>query len=328
MVNALDPKEIADGIKNGDRIALSRGITLIESSLPDHHDLALTLLDECFADRKSSFRLGITGVPGVGKSTFIDALGMHLLDEGHRVAVLAVDPTSNQSGGSILGDKTRMEKLVGKDEAFIRPSPARNSLGGVERTTAKSIILCEAAGYDMVLVETVGVGQSETTVSTMVDFFLLLMLPSAGDELQGIKRGIMELADGIFVNKAELNPKSALKSVRDYKAALHLMNPRTDGWSPFVSSGSALEKSSVVDLWNSVLEFKNDILTKERFDEHRMSQHSTWFRQMISDDLIRHFTGSAEFAQMAREMESNIYSKTTSPFRASDTLLRRLLGNF
>src|SRR5210317_1087126 len=250
-------QDIADGVRAGNVRALAKAITLIESRNLDHSLAATTLLDELLPDTGNSIRIGISGVPGAGKSTFIEALGMSLLSQGHKVAVLAVDPSSQISGGSILGDKTRMEELSRQANAFIRPSPSSGTLGGVARKTRETMLACEAAGFDVIIVETVGVGQSETTVASMVDFFLVLMLAGAGDELQGIKKGILELADAIAINKADGdNVENAKRAVKAYETALSLLNPSSPSWKAPVLTCSALEMIGIEDIWNVVLDHK------------------------------------------------------------------------
>ncbi len=256
-MNSIDPKLLAT-----DRATLARAITLMESTRDDHQAEAQTLLAAILPKTGKSLRIGITGVPGVGKSTFIESFGLHAIAQGHKVAVLAVDPSSSKSGGSILGDKTRMAGLAQHDDAFIRPSPTGGSLGGVARRTRESVMLCEAAGYDIIIVETVGVGQSETEVADMVDMFVLLLLPGSGDELQGIKKGIVELADMIVVNKADGDLELQAKRVRtDYSAALKLLHPSSANWQPKVVTCSALTGKGIPELWQSVMEF-GVIMTK------------------------------------------------------------------
>src|SRR6056297_2832095 len=259
-------EQYVDGILNGDRTMLGQAITLIESSRLEHMELAQQIIERCLPYAGKSLRIGITGVPGVGKSTFIEALGTQITTSGHKLAVLAVDPTSERTGGSILGDKTRMEKLAADPRAFIRPSPSGDSLGGVARKTRETIILCEAAGFDTLFIETVGVGQSETSVHSMVDFFLLLMLAGAGDELQGIKRGIMEMADAIIINKAEGdNRQKSLLAKREYENALHLFPPAESGWTPVVRTCSALEKQGIDKVWETIYEYLNFIKNNDYF---------------------------------------------------------------
>jgi LAO/AO transport system kinase len=250
--------ELARALRAGDRTALARAITLVESRRSDHRQAAHALLQDLLPHAGDAIRLGITGVPGVGKSTTIDALGTHLTEEGHRLAVLTVDPTSTRTGGSILADKTRMTRLSSDPAAFIRPSPSGGTLGGVTAQTRETMLLCEAAGYDVVIVETVGIGQSETAVADMTDFFLVLMLPGAGDELQGLKKGVLELADMLAVNKADGdNVARAKAAAAEYRAALHILHPQSKDWSPPVLTYSALTGDGIVQLWKNVLEHRN-----------------------------------------------------------------------
>lgn len=275
-------RELSAGIHQGDKASLARAITLVESTNPSHFQKAEELINACLQKTTNSIRIGITGVPGVGKSTFIEVLGKHLTQLGKKVAVLAVDPSSSFTKGSILGDKTRMENLAKDSNAFIRPSPASDSLGGVTRKTRETIILCEAAGYDVILVETVGVGQSETAVHSMVDFFLLLKLAGAGDELQGIKRGIMEMADLVVINKADGNNlKNVNLAKTEFNRALHLYPPKENKWIPKVLSCSAIENKGISEIWQVILSFIE--LTKENshFDKNRATQNRNWFYRLL-----------------------------------------------
>src|SRR5690606_4551418 len=262
-----------DGILRGDRVVLGRAITLVESALPAHQELAEAILERCLPHAGRSVRVGITGVPGVGKSTFIEALGTRLTAAGRRLAVLAIDPSSTRTGGSILGDKTRMGRLANDPAAFVRPSPSGGSLGGVARRTRETIFLCEAAGFDTVFVETVGVGQSEVSVQAMVDFFLLLVLAGAGDELQGIKRGIVEMADGIAITKADGdNVKAAQLARSQYRHALHLYPPRPSGWKPHVHLCSALTGAGIENVWRDMEAFFAFTRANGSFEQHRQAQ--------------------------------------------------------
>jgi LAO/AO transport system kinase len=283
----LNVDDYVAGVRAGDRVVLAQAITLIESDLPSDAERAAAVLDAVLPYAGRSRRVGITGVPGAGKSTFIDALGLHLVrDRGERVAVLSVDPSSPISGGSILGDKTRMERLSLEEMAFIRPSPARGHLGGVAPHTRETILLCEAAGYENILVETVGVGQSETAVRSMTDFFLLLMIAGAGDELQGIKRGILEMVDAVAVNKADGdNVARAERTRAEYAGALHLFPASTDGWTPRVTTCSALSGASVPALWELVLEHRVLLGASGAFLERRRRQALDWMRELVSLSL-------------------------------------------
>ncbi len=278
------------GILKGERRSLSRGITLVESRLGSHQIRASALVDTLLPHSGRSVRLGVTGVPGVGKSSFIEKLGLELTGRGHKVAVLAVDPSSSRSGGSILGDKTRMPGLSADPNAFIRPSPSGGTLGGVASRTRETMILCEAAGFDVIIVETVGVGQSETAVASMVDFFLLLMLAGAGDELQGIKRGIMELADAIAINKADGdNMDPAVKAARDFENALHYLAPSSPVWRPVVHMISSLENRGIQDVWSTILEHRKNHEAAGELSVKRRRQALDWMHDRVEEELKRDF---------------------------------------
>jgi LAO/AO transport system kinase len=286
-VSDQDTAALADGVLQGDRRALARAITLIESTRNDHRTAANTLLERLIPHAGNSIRLGISGVPGVGKSTFIEALGNYLIDEGHRVAVLTVDPSSAISGGSILGDKTRMESLSRRNEAYIRPSPAGKTLGGVTRRSREALILCEAAGFDVIIVETVGVGQSETRVADMTDMFLLLLLPGAGDELQGIKRGIMELADLVLINKADDDLLAlAGRAAAEYRSALKLLHPRSVDWTVAVQTCSARDGIGIAEAWEVVLRHRETMEANGQFQVRRATQARDWMWSEVNDNLI------------------------------------------
>ena len=277
---------LAQQIIEGNRTALGQGITLLESTLPEHEEQSQELLSECLPHSGKSIRIGVTGVPGVGKSTFIESFGKLLTSQGKKVAVLAIDPTSERTHGSILGDKSRMHELSANNNAFIRPSPSGGTLGGVANKTRESIILCEAAGFDIILIETVGVGQSETTVSNLVDFFLLLMLAGAGDELQGIKRGIMELADALIITKADGdNLQEAKNAALAYKRALHLFPVMENGWTPQVSTSSALENIGVLEIFETINKFDSKMTTSGWKLENRKQQNNYWLHHIIKEEL-------------------------------------------
>ena len=319
----LTPAEYIDGIVRGDRSVLARAITVIESHLPSDGEVAQQVLDGLLPHTGRSLRVGITGVPGAGKSTFIDALGMHLVrDRGDKVAVLSVDPSSPVSGGSILGDKTRMERLAAQENAFIRPSPSGGHLGGVARRTRETILLCEAAGYNNVLVETVGVGQSETAVRSMTDFFLLLMIPGAGDELQGIKRGIIEMLDGMVINKADGENKHRAERARvEYSSALHLFPPSPDGWVPKVLTCSALHNEGVPEVWQMVLDHRDQQQASGHFERRRKRQALSWMRELISLGLEDMFRQDAALQQRVPALEEAVRQGQATPFSAARELL-------
>ncbi|MDX2002495.1 MAG: methylmalonyl Co-A mutase-associated GTPase MeaB [Chitinophagales bacterium] len=315
-------------ITSGDRIALSRAITLVESTLPEHQQQAQELIEACLPHSGNSIRIGITGVPGVGKSTFIEAFGKYIIEQGRRVAVLAIDPSSNISKGSILGDKTRMAHLANEPRAFIRPSPSGGSLGGVARRTRESIVLCEAAGFDTILIETVGVGQSETAVKGMVDFFLLLMLAGAGDELQGMKRGIMEMADMLLINKADGdNLAKAKAAMVDYKNALHLFPPNENGWIPKVDVCSALEHTGMAKVWDSIEQFGQQTKGNGHFKLNRQQQRIAWFRQGLKEMLLTAFESNPDVTAILPELEKQVANQEQDPYRAAKIAIQKFLGN-
>jgi len=318
---------LASKIVAGDRRALAQGITLVESTRPDHRTDANALLAAVLPETGRSTRVGVSGSPGVGKSTLIEAVGLHVIERGHRVAVLAVDPSSTRSGGSILGDKTRMGDLARNDDAFVRPSPTSGTLGGVARRTREAMLLCEAAGFDVVLVETVGVGQSEVAVSGMVDCFVLLIAPAAGDELQGIKRGIMELADLVVVNKADGDlAKIAGITAADYANALHLVRPRTPAWQPRVVQCSALEGTGVADVWRTVEEFRAALDGAGELAARRAGQARDWMWTEIADSLLDRLRADPEAARLAAELEAEVRAGRLPPTAAADQVLRVFLG--
>jgi LAO/AO transport system kinase len=319
----LPAGQYVEGILAGDRVALARAITVIESDLPADSELSARILDSVLPHTGKALRVGITGVPGAGKSTFIDALGMHLIrDCGENLAVLAVDPSSAISGGSILGDKTRMERLSMEERAFIRPSPGRGHLGGVARRTRETMLLCEAAGFRNVLVETIGVGQSETAVRSMTDFFLLLILPGAGDELQGMKRGIVEMIDGIAVNKAEgENRLRAERARNEYAAALHLFPPPADGWFPRVMTCSALEGEAIADVWAMVAEHRRHLEQTGFLARRRSGQAVDWLNELIALGLRHAFHSHRGVAQRLPELDAAVTEGRATPFAAARELL-------
>ncbi|NND53447.1 MAG: methylmalonyl Co-A mutase-associated GTPase MeaB [Gammaproteobacteria bacterium] len=317
-----DVATLAEQVIAGDRRALARAITLIESSRADDREPARQLLEHLVPRSGDSIRVGISGVPGVGKSTFIESLGNHLIDAGHKVAVLAVDPSSAISGGSILGDKTRMETLSRRTEAFIRPSPAGETLGGVARRTRETMFAVEAAGFDVVLVETVGVGQSETTVSRMTDMFLLLLLPAGGDELQGIKRGIVELADLILVNKADGQLElAAQQSVTDYRKALMFMAHRADGWQVPVEAMSALSGEQTPEVWKTVTEYREQRDKQGLIAQKRADQAINWMWSEIQNGLVERLKATPEVAARVTELEQAVRDNRISPTTAADKLM-------
>jgi len=318
-------QSLAEDVRAGNRRALARAITLVESTKPAHRDDADSLLSLLLPHTGNSIRLGISGVPGVGKSTFIEAFGNHITSENHKLAVLAVDPSSRISGGSILGDKTRMETLSRNENAFIRPSPAGKTLGGVARRTREAMLLCEAAGFDVILVETVGVGQSETAVADMTDMFMLLLLPGGGDELQGIKKGIVELADIILVNKADGALENIAKiSAQDYRNALHLLRPATPNWSVPVQTCSALQEQGIAEVWLKVSEFQKKLGPSGEITHRRAEQAKAWLWAELSDGMLMQLRQHPKAAGELTKMESDIAKGTQSPVTAA----RRLINIF
>ncbi|MGD9948652.1 MAG: methylmalonyl Co-A mutase-associated GTPase MeaB [Desulfobulbus sp.] len=303
----LTAQEFAEGVRRGDRAILGRAITLVESNATHHIEKAQEVLKILLPYTGNSIRVGITGVPGVGKSTFIEAFGCNLIEQGHRVAVLAVDPSSSISGGSILGDKTRMERLSREQRCFIRPSPAGITLGGVARKTRETMLVCEAAGFDVILVETVGVGQSETTVRSMVDFFLLLMLAGAGDELQGIKKGIMELADALVINKADGKNKLTAETARsEYERALHYLQPSTEGWTSHAYTCSALGNEGVDQIWKVIGKYRDITVKSGVFTRHRKEQNIKWVHDMVDDHLRSLFAKHPGVNRIIKDIERSV----------------------
>ena len=318
----IDLDDCIEGVLAADRTWLGRAVTLVESTRPEDRAAATELLHRLLPHTGGARRVGITGVPGVGKSTFIDALGTHLTSQGHRVAVLAVDPSSTVSGGSILGDKTRMPNLAIDDAAFIRPSPSSGSLGGVTRTTRETLTVVEAAGFDVVLVETVGVGQSETAVADMVDFFLVMMLPGAGDELQGIKKGVLELADALVVNKADGgNEIAAQRAVRDYRAALALTSPANPNWAPPVMAVSAIEGTGLDQVWDHIQAYYQALSDSGELAGHRADQQVRWMWAMVENRLRDRLEASPAVADLATPLEQQVAAGQTTPAAAADQIL-------
>lgn len=326
MSARLDPSDLAHAIRAGDRATLARAITLIESKRTDHRQTAHLLVQELLPQTGKAVRLGITGAPGAGKSTTIDALGTYLTGKGHKVAVLAVDPSSSRTGGSILGDKTRMSRLAIDPNAFIRPSPSSGTLGGVAAKTRETMLLCEAAGYDVIIIETVGVGQSETAVADMTDFFLVLMVAGAGDELQGIKKGIVELADMIAVNKADGdNIPRARGAASEYKAALHILTPRSPTWYPPVITYSALTGDGIGDLWTSVTDHKNKMTASGELAERRREQQVKWMWTMLEERLTARLRSDPAVRAKVKQAESAVATGKLAPTLAVEEIAQ-LLG--
>ena len=315
-------EDYIEGILNKDSLALSRAITLIESTLPKHQKMAQEIISKIMPYTGNAIRVGITGVPGVGKSTFIEAVGLFLAKNGNKVAVLAIDPSSTVSGGSILADKTRMEFLSHHKNAFIRPSPSGNYLGGVAQKTRETMLLCEAAGYDAIIIETVGVGQSEITVASMVDFFLVLMLANAGDELQGIKKGILEIADGIAINKADKkNIQQALLAKKIYENAMHILKPSSPNWSTPVLTCSAIEKTGISDVWNMIVKHNKTLKKSGELQTKRKEQAISWMWNMIEDGIKKHFTSVPEVKTVIPEMEKKVNESIITPTTAAKRIL-------
>lgn len=322
-IKPIDPKELVTGILEGNIVRLSQAITLLESKLSKHQTIANQVIDKALPHSGKSIRIGITGVPGVGKSTFIESFGNYLTSIGKKVAVLAIDPSSQKRGGSILGDKTRMETLVNNENVYIRPSPSKGALGGVAQQTRASILLCEAAGFDVIIIETVGVGQSEIAVHGMVDFFLLLMLSGAGDELQGIKRGIMEMADTIAITKADGdNVLNAKKAKQRYKNAMHLFPANDNEWIPEVANCSSIENTGIKNVWEIIEKFELHTKLKGYFEEHRNNQAKFWMYEKINDELKRRFYEDEVIAAQLPDLEQQIIEGKISPFTVAERLLK------
>lgn len=320
----LSPEEYISEIKKGNRTHLSQAITLLENRRDEYRSTGQKVLEGLMDRTGYSIRIGITGVPGVGKSTFIETLGKMLIRNNRKIAVLTIDPSSSRTGGSILGDKTRMPFLSSHDNAYVRPSPTSGTLGGVTRKTRETLLLCEAAGYDTIFIETVGVGQSETVVKSMVDFFLLLMLSGAGDDLQGIKRGIMEMADMIAINKADgENKKTAKRAALEYRNALSLFPPGESGWKPPVVTCSAEKETGIPELWEKVDEFINNVKSSGYFEKNRREQSLHWFHETIENRLKEHFYGSKQIKKRLPDIENKIKQGAVSPFQAAAELINR-----
>ncbi len=318
----METQDYIDGVLAKNRRIVAKTITLIESSLPSHQEMAKTIVDALLPHAGKTVRIGITGVPGVGKSTYIESFGLQLVKQGHRVAVLAVDPSSSRSGGSIMGDKTRMEKLSLEQQAFIRPSPTGGTLGGVARRTRETIVVCEAAGFDVIIVETVGVGQSETTVASMVDFFLVLMLAGAGDELQGIKKGILELADAIAINKTDGNNiANAQKAKIEYEKALNLLTPSSNVWSPPVLTCSAVTMDGIEDIWQTILDHKKKLEISGELKEKRRRQALDWLWALVEEGLRERFYRNPDVEKYLPGIVKSVEKGDTAPTAAAHRLL-------
>lgn len=315
---------LVSGVLAGQRRSLAKAITLIESTRPDHQQRAQQVLNALLPSTGRAIRIGISGVPGAGKSTFIEALGTWLIDRGHRLAVLAVDPSSSVSGGSILGDKTRMELLCQREEAFIRPSPSAGSLGGVAEKTREAMLLCEAAGFDVIIVETVGVGQSETTVAGMVDIFCLLQLPNAGDDLQAIKKGIVEIADLVVINKADIDPQATAVVRAQWRNALHMLRPASPNWQPPVLTLSALRKEGIEDFWAAIEKYRSALTASGEFEQKRHHQALDWMWQLIDSGLRQYFRHHPGVKAGLPHLTEAVGAGRTTPAAAASALLDHL----
>lgn len=320
-----DPQYYVQGVLEQDRRMLAKAITLIESTLPAHRNLARDIIDRILPFTGKAMRIGITGIPGIGKSTFIETLGMKLVKKGHHVAVLAVDPSSSRSGGSIMADKTRMEKLSVEERAFIRPSPSGETLGGVAGKTRETMLLCEAAGFDVIIVETVGAGQSETTVASMVDFFLVLMLAGAGDELQAIKKGVLELADAIAINRTDGdNVEKAKKAKKVYETVLHLIHPASLSWVPPVVTCSALEMTGIDDIWEIISDHRKKLTVSGELETKRKKQALAWLWFLLEEGLKERFYQNPNVKRLLPKIKKEVEKGTTSPAIAANKLFSSL----
>jgi LAO/AO transport system kinase len=325
----LSANSYIEGVLKGGRVLLSRAITMIESNLESDKVIAKEIVQAILPKSGNSFRIGITGVPGIGKSTFIEVFGLHLIKQGHKVAILSIDPSSQRSKGSILGDKTRMEELANREEAYIRPSASGDTLGGVANKTGETMLLCEAAGYDIILIETVGVGQSETAVHGMTDFFLLLMLAGAGDELQGIKKGIMEMADMVVINKADGdNVRKSQIARSQYQNALHIFPQSESGWSPVVSTASAIKNTGIDKVSEEITAYKKLVLENGYFHKNRNLQQVQWMYNNINEELKRLFYGSKDIASQLSILEKDIISAKISPVKAAQKMIEAFKKSF
>lgn len=325
MRNGFSINEFTDGILSSNISYVSKAITLVESTKKEHQEQAQEIINAVIQHSGKSFRLGITGVPGVGKSTFIESFGLEVINRGHKLAVLAIDPSSQLSKGSILGDKTRMEQLSVNPQAFIRPSPSAGTLGGVTRKTKESIVICEAAGFDYIMVETVGVGQSETAVHELTDFFLLLMLAGAGDELQGIKRGIMEMADGMVITKADGSNVDKAKSARaEYARALHLFPPTESGWIPEVLTCSSTENTGIGDVFDMIEKYHRHTTANGYFNDKRVQQTKKWLHQTIHDALIEKFYSNENIKRELNRAEQQLSQNLVNPYQIAQDLLKKI----